>query len=176
MRARAAYEEALILAEPCHDVFGLSSALIGLARIAAVDDPKGARERADQAVELDEGVRKVPALLTRGWVELISGDRHGALADASRATVAARQWRDNPGLAEAITAELTDRRLALEQCLKRLQPTQRQMLGLRYQDGSSLETVAKSLNRSIESTYKAISRLRHALFDCITRRLVGVES
>lgn len=103
VRARAAYEEALILAEPCHDVFGLSSALIGLARITAVDDPKGARERADQAVELDEGVRKVPALLTRGWVELISGDRHGALADASRATVAARQWRDNPGLAEAIT-------------------------------------------------------------------------
>jgi ATP/maltotriose-dependent transcriptional regulator MalT/DNA-binding SARP family transcriptional activator len=103
VRARAAYEEALILAEPCHDVFGLSSALIGLARITAVDDPKGARERADQAVELDEGVRKVPALLTRGWVELISGDRQGALADASRATVAARQWRDNPGLAEAIT-------------------------------------------------------------------------
>jgi DNA-binding SARP family transcriptional activator/tetratricopeptide (TPR) repeat protein len=103
MRARGAYEEALILAEPCHDVFGLSSALIGLARITAVDDPKGARERADQAVELDEGVRKVPALLTRGWVELISGDRQGALADASRATVAARQWRDNPGLAEAIT-------------------------------------------------------------------------
>jgi DNA-binding SARP family transcriptional activator len=103
VRARAAYEEALILAEPCHDVFGLSSALIGLARITAVDDPKGARERADRAVELDEGVRKVPALLTRGWVELISGDRQGALADASRATVAARQWRDNPGLAEAIT-------------------------------------------------------------------------
>ncbi len=103
VRARAAYEEALILAEPCHDVFGLSSALIGLARITAVDDPKGAHERADQAVELDEGARKVPALLTRGWVELISGDRQGALADASRATVAARQRRDNPGLAEAIT-------------------------------------------------------------------------
>jgi RNA polymerase sigma-70 factor (ECF subfamily) len=80
------------------------------------------------------------------------------------------------GRAEDITGELTDRRLALEQCLKRLQPTQRQMLGLRYQDGCSLETVAKSLNRSIDSTYKAISRLRLTLFDCITRRLVEVES
>ena len=77
--------------------------------------------------------------------------------------------------AEAITAELSDRRLALEQCLKTLQPTQRQMLGLRYQDGCSLETVAKSLNRSIDSTYKAISRLRHVLYDCITRRLVEVD-
>lgn len=103
VRARAAYEEALTLAEPCHDVFGLSSAMIGLARITAVDDPKGAHERADQAVELGEGIRKVPALLTRGWVELMSGDRQRALADASRATVAARQRRDNPGLAEAIT-------------------------------------------------------------------------
>jgi DNA-binding SARP family transcriptional activator/tetratricopeptide (TPR) repeat protein len=103
VRARAEYEEALTLAEPCHDVFGLSSARIGLARITAVDDPKGALQRAGQAVELDEGVRKVPALLTRGWVELMSGDRQGALADASRATVAARQRRNNPGLAEAIT-------------------------------------------------------------------------
>ncbi len=103
VRARAAYEEALTLAEPGHDVFGLSSALIGLARVTAVDDPKGAQERADQVVELGEGVRKVPGLLTRGWVELMSGDRQGALADASRATVAARQRRDNPGLAEAIT-------------------------------------------------------------------------
>lgn len=103
VRAQAAYEEALILAEFCHDVFGLSAALIGLARITVFDDLKRAHARADQAVELDEGVRKVPALLTRGWVELMSGDRQGALADASRAIVAARQWRDNPGLAEAIT-------------------------------------------------------------------------
>ncbi|MGH3777962.1 MAG: tetratricopeptide repeat protein [Pseudonocardiaceae bacterium] len=102
-RARAAYEEALALAQPCHDVFGLSSALIGLARIGVTDDPKLARERADRAVELDEGLRAVSALLTRGWVELMSGDRHGASADADRAGMVARQRRDNPGLAEAIT-------------------------------------------------------------------------
>ncbi|MGB9278591.1 MAG: AAA family ATPase [Pseudonocardiaceae bacterium] len=103
VRAQAAYEEALTLAEPNHDVFGLSSALIGLARIAAADNPTQARERADRAVELDEGLRKVPALLTRGWVQLMGGDRPVAAADAARAVVAARQRRDNPGLAEAIT-------------------------------------------------------------------------
>jgi ATP/maltotriose-dependent transcriptional regulator MalT/DNA-binding SARP family transcriptional activator len=103
VRARAAYEEALALAEPYHDVFGLSSALIGLARIAAANDPKRARERADRAVELGENLRRVPALLTRGWVQLMSGDQQGALADANRAAVAARRQRDNPGLAEAIT-------------------------------------------------------------------------
>jgi ATP/maltotriose-dependent transcriptional regulator MalT/DNA-binding SARP family transcriptional activator len=103
VRARAAYEEALTLAEPYHDVFGLSSALIGLARVAAADDLAQARERADRAVELGEGLRKVPALLTRGWVKLMGGDRYGAATDADRAVVAARQRRDNPGLAEGIT-------------------------------------------------------------------------
>ena len=45
VRARAAYEEALALTEPCHDVFGLSSALTGLARIGVTDEP-GAGSRA----------------------------------------------------------------------------------------------------------------------------------
>ncbi|MDQ4104212.1 MAG: tetratricopeptide repeat protein, partial [Actinomycetota bacterium] len=103
IRAQAAYEEALTLAEPCHDVFGLSSALTGLARITAVDDPKRARECADRAVELDEGLRTVSALLARGWVLLMDGDRQGASATAHRAVLTARQRQDNPGLAEAIT-------------------------------------------------------------------------
>ncbi len=103
VRARAAYEEALALAEPYHDVFGLSSALIGLARIGAADDLTLARQYAVRAVDLGEGLRKVPALLARGWVELMGGDRQRALADANRAAVTARQRRDNAGLAEAIT-------------------------------------------------------------------------
>ncbi|MDQ4104267.1 MAG: tetratricopeptide repeat protein [Actinomycetota bacterium] len=103
VRARAAYEEALALAQPCHDIFGLSSALIGLARIGVAADPQRARELADRAVELGEKLRQVPALLTRGWVKLMGGDRQGAAADADRAAVVARQRRDNPGLAEAIT-------------------------------------------------------------------------
>ncbi|MBV8995802.1 MAG: tetratricopeptide repeat protein [Pseudonocardiales bacterium] len=106
IRAQAAYEEALTLAEPVHDVFGLSAALMGLARIVAADDLQQARERAKRAVELGEGLRKVAALLTRGWVELMGGDRRSASADADRASVAARQRRDDPGLAEAITLKV----------------------------------------------------------------------
>jgi DNA-binding SARP family transcriptional activator len=103
VRARVAYEEALALAEPHHDVFALSSALIGLARVGASDDLTFARELATRAVELGEGLRKVPALLTRGWVALMGGDRQRASVDANRAIAAARQRRDNPGLAEALT-------------------------------------------------------------------------
>ncbi len=102
-RARAKYEEALALAEPRHDVFGLSAALVGLARIGATDDPELARDLADRAVGLGEGLREVSAFLARGWVKLMGGDQHGASVDADRAAVAARQRRDDPGLAEAIT-------------------------------------------------------------------------
>lgn len=97
-RARAAYEEALALAEPCHDIIGLSSALIGLARTRAADDIGVAREFADQAVALGEGLREVPAFLTRGWTALLGGDRQAAAADAARAAAAARPRQDNPGL------------------------------------------------------------------------------
>ncbi len=102
-QAQAAYEEALTLAEPYHDVFGLTCALTGLARIDAADDLPRARERADRAVQLGAGLRRVPTLLARGWITLMAGDRAGASADGDQAAVAARQRRDKPGLAEAIT-------------------------------------------------------------------------
>ncbi len=102
-RARAAYEEALALAEPCHDVLGLGSALLGLARVRAVDDITAARALADRAVTLHEELREVQAFLTRGWVALLADDRQAAATDAARAGAVARRRRDNPGLAEAIT-------------------------------------------------------------------------
>jgi DNA-binding SARP family transcriptional activator/tetratricopeptide (TPR) repeat protein len=101
-RARAAYEEALALAEPCHDVLGLGSALTGLARIRAVDDLAAARALADRAVALGDGLREVPAVLARGWVALLAGDRQAAATDAARAGAAARRRRDSAGLAESI--------------------------------------------------------------------------
>jgi ATP/maltotriose-dependent transcriptional regulator MalT/DNA-binding SARP family transcriptional activator len=103
LRAQAEYEEALGLAEPNHEVFGLTAALNGLARVGAGADPTLAAQRADQAVALGEGLRVVAAILTRGWVKLMNGDHQGAAADAEQAVAAARQRRDNPGLAEAIT-------------------------------------------------------------------------
>lgn len=102
-RARAAYEEALALAEPGHDVLALGSALVGLARVRAADDPTAARTLANRAVALREGLREVPGLLARGWVALLDDDPESAASDAVRAGAAARRRRDSPGLAEAIT-------------------------------------------------------------------------
>jgi DNA-binding SARP family transcriptional activator len=103
MRARAAYEEALALAEPGHEVLGLGAALIGLARIRAVDDTAVARAYADRAVNLGEALRMVPAYLARGWVALLDGNRESAAADAALAAEQARQRHDQTGMAEAIS-------------------------------------------------------------------------
>ncbi|HEY4627580.1 MAG TPA: BTAD domain-containing putative transcriptional regulator [Blastococcus sp.] len=102
-RARAAYEEALELAESARDAIGLASALAGLARVRAADDLAVAGRLADRAVAVGEPLRQVEAYLARGWVALLAGDRQSASIDAARAGAAARRRRDDPGLAEAIT-------------------------------------------------------------------------
>ena len=101
-RARAAYEEALAIAEPCHDLLAMGSALAGLARVRAADSPASGAALARRAVAVDEDMRRVPALLARGWVALAAGDRGPAGADAAQAAAVARQRRDHPGLAEAL--------------------------------------------------------------------------
>ena len=100
--ARARYEEALALAEPCHDVLALGSALTGLARVRAVDDTAAARELAERALALGEGARVVQARLTRGWLTLLEGDHEAAAVDAALAADTARARCDDPGLAEAL--------------------------------------------------------------------------
>lgn len=105
VQARAAYEEGLTVAEQCHEVLGLTGALIGLARTRAADDVAAARDLAERAVAVGEGLCHVQALLSRGWVALAAGDREAASADATLAAGRARGGRDNPGLAEAL--ELT---------------------------------------------------------------------
>ncbi|MGH3907628.1 MAG: tetratricopeptide repeat protein [Pseudonocardiaceae bacterium] len=104
-QARAAYEEALAVAEPCPEVLGLAGALTGLARTRAADDIPAARELAERAVAVGEGLCYVQALLSRAWIALLAGDREAASEDSARAAELARSGRDNPGLAESL--ELT---------------------------------------------------------------------
>jgi DNA-binding SARP family transcriptional activator/tetratricopeptide (TPR) repeat protein len=101
-RARTAYEEALRTAADGPDSIGTSYALMGLARVRAADDLPLARRLADRAVAASDRLHEVGALLTRGWVALLDGERRPAVIDAARAGSAARRRRDDLGLAEAI--------------------------------------------------------------------------
>ena len=76
--------------------------LASQARVRAADDVPAAVELAERAVPLAPGTGRVPALLARGWVRLLAGDRAGAAADAEAARSMAGARRDAFGLAEGL--------------------------------------------------------------------------
>ncbi|RAS65992.1 ATP/maltotriose-dependent transcriptional regulator MalT [Lentzea atacamensis] len=75
-----------------------------LARVLASENPATARELADEAVADAENLRmwQVPALLARGWVALLAGDRERAREDAAAARALAGRRGDRAGLADAL--------------------------------------------------------------------------
>jgi len=100
--ARAAYEEAIRIAEASGDRYGLVPALAGLARTLAEQDPHAASAAAERAVELAAGPMKVKALIAAGHCALGRGDREAASALAQDAAAQARAHRDRMRLAEAL--------------------------------------------------------------------------
>ncbi|HJZ57896.1 MAG TPA: sigma-70 family RNA polymerase sigma factor [Gemmataceae bacterium] len=73
--------------------------------------------------------------------------------------------------ADAAAEELEDRTQVLAGCVEKLPADQREMVRLRYGEGGTIEAVAERARRTVEATYRALSRIRHALHDCITRTL-----
>ena len=74
-------------------------------------------------------------------------------------------------LAAEMSEELPERAKALQKCVERLPAHQRELLRLRYDERRSVVSVAKLLNKPIEGVYKALSRIRQALYFCINARL-----
>jgi ATP/maltotriose-dependent transcriptional regulator MalT/DNA-binding SARP family transcriptional activator len=100
--ARAAYEEAVALANRSGDMQGLVPALAGLARVLLDEDPARAARLADRAVATGPGMGYVGALVAAGWAA-VAGGRPAAGRDlADRAATEARARRDRGGLAEAL--------------------------------------------------------------------------
>ncbi|SDG06402.1 ATP-, maltotriose-and DNA-dependent transcriptional regulator MalT [Lentzea fradiae] len=79
-------------------------AVATLARVVAGTDLATAGKLADQAVATSAVLRsrEVPALLARGWVAALAGDRETARADAATARALAGRRGDRAGLADAL--------------------------------------------------------------------------
>ncbi len=73
----------------------------------------------------------------------------------------------------AATAELDARRIYLQECLGRLPEDQRGLLRGYYFDDESVDTLALRLSRSKEAVYKSLQRIRHALQQCIERKVLA---
>jgi RNA polymerase sigma-70 factor (ECF subfamily) len=69
--------------------------------------------------------------------------------------------------------ELDDRADALAGCIGKLPAQQRDLLQRRYRDNASIENIAQHTARTVEAVYRALSRIRQTLHDCVTRTLAA---
>lgn len=74
---------------------------------------------------------------------------------------------------QTLQAELPARLRALQDCVGKLAKSHRELLRLRYEQGGSVEHVAQAVNRSVDSVYKLLSRIRQALHECIDRSIAS---
>ena len=69
-----------------------------------------------------------------------------------------------------------DRHDALAQCLDKLSDRDHELVMSRYETDATVKDVAKHTGRTLDAAYKALSRIRRALLDCVTLRLEGGRS
>jgi RNA polymerase sigma-70 factor (ECF subfamily) len=89
----------------------------------------------------------------------------------------------SPELLEVIAEEsiaeadrLEERVRALARCIAELPEQHQSLLRKRYGEGLEVEAIGRELGRSAEAVYRALSRIRHVLRDCVTRALAQENS
>ncbi len=70
-----------------------------------------------------------------------------------------------------LAPELEERRKALNECLHHLDERDRRMIFARYEPNGSVQSAAAASGRSLQAAYKALYRIRKALFDCVSLRV-----
>lgn len=73
----------------------------------------------------------------------------------------------------AMGEQLADRQRALAECMRKLNARDRDLVERRYIAGATTKRVAEQVGRSRDAVYKALSRIRGMLHDCIERVLNG---
>jgi RNA polymerase sigma-70 factor (ECF subfamily) len=72
---------------------------------------------------------------------------------------------------QAETLQLDVRREALAACVEKLGPRDRDLLTRRFASGATTQSTAIQVGRSVDAVYKALAKIRQALFECVTRTL-----
>lgn len=72
-----------------------------------------------------------------------------------------------------LAQEASPRHEALRECLARLPVEHRQLVTLRYFDELEIQQIASRVSRTEAAVYRALSRVRMALMDCVQKRLEG---
>ena len=69
----------------------------------------------------------------------------------------------------AVAEKVNDSQAALDCCLKKLNPDQRKLILLRYNEDASINQIAMSLGRTIAAIYKALERTHQLLHECVAQ-------
>jgi RNA polymerase sigma-70 factor (ECF subfamily) len=77
---------------------------------------------------------------------------------------------------QAGALQLDERREALAGCLGKLAARDRDLIARRFAEGATTQSAAAQVGRSVDAVYKALARIRQALFDCVTRTLATGRS
>lgn len=72
---------------------------------------------------------------------------------------------------QASSLQLDERRVALEGCIEKLPARDRDLLAVRFAEGATIQSAADQVGRSAAAVYKALARIRHTLFDCVSHTL-----
>jgi RNA polymerase sigma-70 factor (ECF subfamily) len=73
--------------------------------------------------------------------------------------------------AESVAATQSEREHALQDCLKKLKPAQRELIEATYGSGVSIKDASNTLGRTPTALYEALARIRDSLQICIERAL-----
>ena len=71
--------------------------------------------------------------------------------------------------------QLDQRHELLAVCIEKLSPQDRDLLRLRYDLNSSIEATAQKSGRTAAAVYKALSRMRAALYQCVNRAIAAQD-
>ncbi len=66
---------------------------------------------------------------------------------------------------------LEQRSQLLNQCISSLPSHHQELLQLRYANRATVESIAEQQGRSCDAIYRMLSRIRHALYQCVHRKM-----
>ena len=73
--------------------------------------------------------------------------------------------------ADARCGQAADHIEALQKCVKKLESSERKLLKIRYESGSSAKTVADRTGKSLAAVYRAFTRIHDKLARCVRRTI-----
>ena len=69
------------------------------------------------------------------------------------------------------TEAIAERKEALRACVEQLPEERRELVKLRYYEGTSYEQISVRLRKTVESLYAVFYRIHHVLAECVQRKL-----